>query len=101
MHLKSKLIPHIPNLCNISRCHTLDGAIYSDCGWGWDGREVKRKGDEFLQTQCLCTQNLVRGSGQRETEGEKDIKCSNQNEKWSRGYFKQELIHHKNEWISS
>lgn len=41
------------------------------------------------------------GSGQRETEGEKDIKCSNQNEKWSRGYFKQELIHHKNEWISS
>lgn len=32
---------------------------------------------------------------------ERDIKCSNQNEKWSSGYFKQELIYHKNEWISS
>lgn len=59
------------------------------------------EGDEFLQTQCLRTRTWAGGSGQRETEREKDIKCSNQNEKWSRGYFKQELIHHKNKWISS
>lgn len=38
---------------------------------------------------------------ERNRGGERDIKCSNQNEKWSSGYFKQELIYHKNEWISS
>lgn len=57
-------------------------------GWG-------KRDDVFPQTPRPGAPGAWKGgTGQRETEGEKDIKCSNQNEKWSCGYFKQELIHH-------
>lgn len=62
---------------------------------------MNNNGTRGLTVGVLLTKEREGKRGGVGGERERDIKCSNQNEKWEPGYFKQELIYHQKVRISS